>query len=146
MTDEQELLKQGWIKSRLWFEVMGVSKEVTEKSLKAHVEKLEKLDGVKVLQKKFEKVEAVKKLPSYLKKTGLKKAFSQVVETVILTDSIEKLLLVVMLFGPSAIEVLEPKELKVGIGTIQTIMNSVADMMHRIASSTMGGIIIRGKK
>ncbi|MCD6403345.1 MAG: hypothetical protein J7K98_03370 [Candidatus Aenigmarchaeota archaeon] len=145
--NEKELLKQGWLKSKLWFEVLATGKEAAEQSLKSHVEKLEKLEGVIVKEKNFEKVEEVKKLPLQFKKMGLKKAYSQVVETTVFTDSIEKLLLVVMVFGPSAIEVLEPKEMKISIGTVQTIMNSVADMMHRFASSGVGGIIIsRGDK
>ena len=142
---DEELLKRGWIKTRLWFEVLATSKETTEKSLRAHIEKIERLEGVIVREKRFEEVEEVKKIPKRFEKLGIRKAYSQVVETIVFTDSLEKLLLIVMAFGPSAIEILEPKEMKVSIGTLQNMMNSVAEMMHRFASSQLGGIIIKGK-
>jgi len=146
MIDEKKLLKDGWIKSRLWFEVMATSKEITEKTLKDHVEKIKTVEGVKIGKVKFEKVEEVKEIPQNFKLRNVNKLFSQAVNVEIFTDSVEKLLLVVMLFGPSAIEVLEPKKFELGLVTIQTIMNSVADLIHRFAATSLGGIIVEAKK
>ena len=136
-------LKEGWVKSKLWFEILAGSKETAEKSLKEHVKKIETIDGVEILDKKFEETIEVKKLPEKFKLMKLKKAFSKVVEVTLVTDSVEKLLLVVMLFGPSGVEILEPKEFKLSLATVQTIMNSVADMMHRFAASSVGGVMIK---
>ncbi|MEM5801837.1 MAG: hypothetical protein QXQ18_00410 [Candidatus Aenigmatarchaeota archaeon] len=136
----EEKLEKGWIKSRLWFEVMSTDKTLTEKTLKEHIEKLKKEKFTIVINERYEKVEEVEK-----PRQNLEKAYSQAVEVEILTKDIETLLFDVIFFAPSAVEILEPKELKVGIDTLQTIMNSVADILHRFAS-VGGGIIISTKK
>jgi len=52
------------------------------------------------------------------------------------------LLSITIFFAPSAVEVLEPESLKITATTIQTIMNTVADLLHRFASQGVGGIVI----
>lgn len=143
MTNEnvQEKIEKGWILSRMWFEVMAVDKKITKKSLAEHVKKLKAMQDTKIVEEKFESVKSVDNPPK-----GIEKAFTQIVEEQVLTKNIETLLLLVMMFAPSGVEVIEPKEMKIGIDTLQTIMNSVADMMHRFAASGVGGIVISGAK
>ncbi len=136
----REKIEKGWILSRMWFEVMAVDKKVTKKSLSEHVKKLKKMNDTKVVEEKFETVKKVENPPK-----GIKEAFTQVVEIQVLTKNVETLLLIVLTFAPSGIEIIEPKEMKIGIDTLQTIMNSVADMMHRFAAIGVGGVVISGK-
>lgn len=135
-----ERIESGWILSGMWFEVMAVDKKITENTLKEHLKKLKDMKDTVVVEEKFEKVEKVQSPPK-----NIKEAFSQIVEVKILTKDIETLLLVVIAFAPSSVEILQPKELTVGIDTIQVIMNSVADVMHRFAAVGPGGVVISAK-
>ena len=142
-TDEEikEKLNRGWIKSRMWFEVMASEKETAEKTLKDHVAGMKKLKNTYILNQKFEEATEVKNPPR-----DLKQAFSKVAEVEFLSKDIESMLFAVIYFGPSGVEILEPKKLNVGIETIQAIMNSVADVMHRFAAGGAGGIVVAAKR
>lgn len=137
----REKIDQGWILSRMWFEVMAVDKKITKKSLVEHIKKLKKMQDTKVVEEKFDTVKKVENPPK-----GISGAFTQAVEIQVLTKNVEVLLLDVMMFAPSGVEIIEPKEMKIGIDTLQTIMNSVADMMHRFAATGVGGVVISGAK
>lgn len=137
----RDKLANGWIKSRMWFEVLGVEKEVTEKTMKEHLEKVKKEKHTIVLSETFdETVEVKAPFPN------VEKAYSQTVEVEMMAQNIESLLYDVIFFGPSAVEVIEPKEVKLGINSLQTILNSVADLIHRYAAQGSGGIVISTKK
>jgi CCR4-NOT transcriptional regulation complex NOT5 subunit len=133
----QEKLKNGWIKSRLYIEVMATEKELTEQSLKEHVKKLKDVKDSIVLNERYEGVQEVKNL-----REGIKQAFSEVAQLEMLTRNIDTLLYIVIFYALSAVEVLEPKDLRMGIDQVQTIMNSVADLVHRFAASGLGGVVI----
>jgi hypothetical protein len=138
----KERLEKGWIKSRFWFEVMTTDKELTKKTLKDHIEKLKKEKFTEIIRERYEDVQEVEN-----PRPDIAKGYSQAVEVEILTKDVETLLFDVIAFAPSAVEILEPKELKVGIDTLQVIMNSVADVLHRFASAGgVPGIIIPTKE
>jgi len=137
---EKELLEKGWIKAEMWFDVMAVTRETTEKALKEHIEKLKKQEGVELLETAYEEVLPAKDLPK-----GISQAFTQAAKVVLLARDVETLLYVTIFFAPSAVEVLEPKELKVTANTLQVVMNSVADLLHRFAAQGIGGVVIAGK-
>ncbi|MGC9200407.1 MAG: hypothetical protein ACP5F8_00365 [Candidatus Aenigmatarchaeota archaeon] len=133
----REKIQKGWILSKAWFDVLAVSKEAAEESLKKHIEKLKKLENCIVVKEDYkETLEVEKPLPN------VEKGFSKAVEIEILTKDIETLLYVTIFFAPSAIEVLEPESLKISSGSIQTIMNTVADLIHRFAAQGIGGVVI----
>ncbi len=143
MPSDEEIkdkISRGWIKSRMWFEVMASDKETAGKTLEDHISDMKKLKNTHILNKKFEETIAVKNPPK-----NFKQAFSRVAEVELLSKDIETMLFAVIYFGPSGVEILEPKELTVGIETIQAIMNSVADAMHRLASAGAGGIVVATK-
>jgi len=105
--------------------------------LKNHIEKIKKLENCVVVKENFqEAIEVENPLPR------VEKAYSKAVEIEILTKDIETLLSVTIFFAPSAVEVIEPESLKIYASTIQTIMNTVADLLHRFASQGVGGIVI----
>lgn len=133
-------ISKGWIKSRLWFEVMAIDKDTTESALKKHVEKVRKSKDTIILVENYEIAEEIKPAPE-----GLEKAFTQAVKVELLTKNVEVLLYLVIFFAPSAVEVLEPSKMTVGMETVQTIMNSVSDMIHRFAAQGAGGMVVSTK-
>ncbi len=135
-----EKISKGWIKSRLWFEVMAVDKETTEKALKEHIEKVKKSKDTLILSEVYEPAQQVDNL-----RGDVKTAFSQAAKVEVMTKNIEVLLYVVIFFAPSAVEVLEPSKLTIGMETVQTIMNSVSDMIHRFAAQGAGGVVVSMK-
>jgi hypothetical protein len=137
----REKIEKGWIKSRMWFEAMAIDKQVTEQALKDHIGKISKAEGSIVLSERYEQSEEVEKPMK-----NIEKAFTQAVEIELLTQNIETLLFDVIFFAPSSVEVMEPKELKINLTTMQAIMNTVADVMHRLVAAGSGGIVIPTKK
>ena len=137
----KEKVAGGWIRARMNFEIMATDQQATVSTLAEHVKKLKQAPDSEVLSEKFDQVIEVLPPPR-----DVKQAFSQIVEVEILSKSIEAMLLAVISFGPSSVEVLEPKELIVNYSTIQSVMNTAADLMHRFAAQGLGGIVISSVK
>ena len=129
-------IKDGWIYARMWFEVLALTKEAADASLKQHVEKLEKFPDIIIVNKRFMKVKKVKK-PF----RDIEQAFSKVVRTEVLVKNVEALVYITIMFGPSAVEIIEPLEFKLSIATVQSIVNTFADLVHRFAAMK-GGLMI----
>lgn len=134
-------IKKGWIKSRFAIEVMAKTKEVAEEALSNHVEKLENAKDTKVLNKEFEETQEVENPPK-----NQDQAFSQICEIEVLNKNLYVLLNIIMLFGPSSIEILEPQEINMKIDELQNIANQVAGLMHQYASAGLGGMVISPDK
>ncbi len=133
----KDRVSNGWIRSRMTFEVMAADSKTTSDALAEHIVKFKKVPDNEVISEKYEDVIEVLPPPR-----DIEQAFSQVVEVEVLSHSIESMLLAVVSFGPSSIEVLEPKEMIVKYGTVQTVMNTASDLMHRFAAQGIGGIVI----
>ena len=132
----QKKMKDGWIKSWMMIEVMAVSEDAAKSSLEKHVSKMESEKGTFLYDKKYGNIEKVEKpLPN------IPYGYSYVVEFEILTQNLDRLMTIVMNYGPSSVEILEPDELKIPIGEAQGALNSVSAMMHKFAAQT-GGIIV----
>ena len=142
--DEREIkekISKGWIHSKMWFDVLAVTKEAAEESLKNHIERIKKLENCYVVKERYE--DTIEQERPIAK---VERAFSKAVEIEILTKDIETLLSITIYFAPSAVEIIEPLDLKISAASIQTIMNTVADLLHRFASQGIGGIVIAGSK
>jgi len=130
-------LKEGWINAWAAVEVLAVTKEAALSSLEKHVERMKK-DGActiyKVDYKEAKKVENPFKEPKH--------AYSTVVEVELLAKRFENLLYLVMNYGPSSVEILEPSNIKMETNEAQGILNSISEIIHRFASSRGGGMII----
>jgi len=137
----EEKIEQGWIRASMWFEVMTADKELAETTLKAHVKSMQTLQNTHLLSEMFEDTVEVKNPPR-----NLEKAFSKIAHVELLSKNVETLLFAVIYFAPSSVEIIEPKELTIGIETIQSIMNSVADVMHKFAAGGAGGIVVATRK
>lgn len=136
-------LEKGWIHARMFFEVMGGTEEVAKKALKDHLDTVKKMQTIKVVSEKYGEVEEVQEPP---KQFSGGKAYSQVVEVEIVVSSVENLIYSVIFYGPSSVEVIEPKEMRMGFDAVQSMANAVAELMHRYASVGAGGIVISTKK
>jgi hypothetical protein len=73
---------------------------------------------------------------------NIEKGYSQVVELEIINETFDKLMFITMNYGPSALEILEPENIKMDMGEAQGILNSISAMIHRFAAAGMGGVVI----
>lgn len=137
-----EKLAKGWIHARMFFEVMGSSEDVTKSALADHIAKIKKMENLKIVSEKFEDLEKVENPPEKFKGRDL---YSQFAEVEVVVSSLENLIYTVIFFGPSSIEIIEPKEMRVGFDSAQSMANAVAELMHRYAASGIGGIVINTK-
>ncbi len=137
----KELSKKKWMKVSLIFEVLGTTREIVEKSLKEHIEKLEKIKTIFLYKKDFSKIEEVEKPMK-----NVEKAYSQIVETEAMIKDIKTLIIIAISYGPSSIEILEPKKIEISAGEMQDISNMISGVIHRFAASGIGGIIATPQK
>ncbi|MBU0953403.1 MAG: hypothetical protein KKA90_03210 [Nanoarchaeota archaeon] len=138
--DEKEVqkrVKDGWIKSWMMIEVLASSEEAAKKSLENHVVKLGREKNTKIVKQVFHDVEK-KETPNL----PVKEAYGNLVELEVLTASYDVLVFLVMNYAPSALEIQEPKELRLKAGEAQSILNSIADMLHTFAARGLGGVVI----
>ncbi|MEM5785191.1 MAG: hypothetical protein QW469_01475 [Candidatus Aenigmatarchaeota archaeon] len=144
MISEEELkekIKEGWIKLNIFFEVLAINKETAENSLNSLFEKFEKEQGVKIYSKKFGESS---KVLNPMK--GINEAWSSTLEITCIVKNFETAINLIIVYGPSAIEIIEPKELKININAAQTVLNSVAGIMHQFAAAGIGGIVFVNPK
>ena len=120
---------------------MAVDKSVVESSLKNHVEKLSRVKEAFVYEKKFSEI---KKVENPIK--NIKEAFSQIVELKLFVKDLFSLINIVMVYGPSSVEVIGPKNKEIKIEEIQRIANVLAGIVHQFASAGIGGIVITPEK
>jgi len=144
LTEDKELkeqvdkkLKNGWIRTNMMIEVLAVNKDTAKDALEKHVEKMHREDKVFLYKKDFREITETKspfpKLP---------KAYSAIVEVELLAQNFDTLVYIVMNYGPSSIEILEPSKLTMDMGEAQGILASISGMLHRFAARGLGGVVI----
>jgi hypothetical protein len=137
----KEKLEKGWVHAKMFFEVMGSTEEFTKNALIDHLEKIKKMENIKIVSEKTGEVLKVENPPKIFKD-----AYSQITEVEVVVNNFENLLYSVIFFGPSSVEIIEPKEMRVGFEAAQSMVNAVAEMMHKYAAAGAGGIVINTKK
>lgn len=133
--------KENWIE--VWFaiEALAVDKKIVESALKKHVEKLSKAMDTFIYEKKFSDI---KKVENPMK--DVKEGYSQVVEVKLFVKNLFSLISITLLYGPSSIEILGPKNKEIKLDEIQSICNILAGIVHQFASVGVGGIVITPDK
>jgi len=132
----EKRLKEGWIKTWMMIEAMAISPDAAKSALDKHVEKMEREEGTLLYNKTFGDVKRVEEpLPN------VAVGYSYVVEFEFLVSDYDRLLTIVMNYGPSSVEILEPGEIKMTLDQAQGALNSISAMMHKFASQA-GGVII----
>ena len=135
--DADKARKDGWIEAWFAIEALGASADVVEAALKTHVDKLAHEEDVIVLNKEFKAVEEVKNPPK-----PLRSGWSQVANATLLAKDLQTLIRLVLMYGPSAIEIIGPKSKQINIGEIQNIVNSLAGLLHQFVAAGVGGLVI----
>src|SRR5512137_742994 len=117
--DIDKAVSEGSILARLFIEVQGNDKEACQKALERTVfDSLSAEQSVDLLNVKFFE----------LKKDEEKHFFSGVVEVRLLFRDFRWFIHVVMRYGPSAIEIIEPHDVKLGLDEMQSILADVSEM------------------
>lgn len=141
MQDEiKKKRKEEWIEAWFAIEVLGATEEIVKSSLEHHIEKLVNTKNVLAYEQKFSEIKQVENPPN-----NLKEAYSQIAEVKLFAKDLATFLIIVMLYGPSAIEVHGPSKKEVKISELQEIANAVSGIMHEFAAAGLGGMVITPK-
>lgn len=133
----EKRLNEGWIKSGMIIEVLAITREAAESALRKHIDKMGNEENTMILSEKFHRTLAARRpLPN------IDKAYSQIVDVEVLTRNFDQLVRLVVSYGPSSIEILEPERLSIDMGEAQGILNSIAELIHKFAAAGMGGIMV----
>ena len=139
--DVKKRVKDGWIKSWMMIEVMAASEEAARSALEKHVEAMGKEDKTIINKKDFKDIKKVENpLP---RNPEIKEAYSNIAEIEILTQNFDRLVYLVMNYGPSAIEILEPEKLSMDAGEAQGILTSIGMLLHKFAAVGVGGVVVK---
>jgi len=139
-----EKVKGGWIRAWMAFEAFAANNETVDKSLGSLLNRLEDLEALKVYKKELTEPKRVEN--PFPQAPKIKEAFSRTCSIEVVVKKFKDLSDIVINFGPSAVEILEPKKLMLEAGEAQNVLNGIADMMHRFVMSGLGGaLLIHGK-
>jgi len=130
----EEKIKEGYILAEMWFESLALEKKVSEDALKEHIKKLKEFSDVKVLEEEYLKPKLVKGVQNS------ENLYSSAVKVKLLAKDIYALIFATILYAPSSVIILKPEKFNFDLVTVQTIVNTFADLIHRI--SKIGGKII----
>ena len=108
------------------------------------------------LEKMIKKVESDKRVEVYKREfsnadkgesplPNIKIAYAQSCEMEGVAKSMEELVEIVLEYGPSAIEILEPSKMQLSAREAQNMLNSMSEMMHRFAAAGAGGLVFLNK-
>ncbi|RLI96713.1 MAG: hypothetical protein DRO99_04000 [Candidatus Aenigmatarchaeota archaeon] len=138
---DEKVSKSGWLRAAMMFEVLAIREDAARNAMEKHVDALSKEKWVMAYKKDIGKPDRIENpLPN---KPQLKEAYSCVSEVECVVQRYEDLISIVMHYGPSSIEILEPNNLTLDLGEAQGILNSVADLVHKFVAAGIGGIVVK---
>lgn len=133
-TDEK--VGEGWLRVWMMFEVLAINEKTTRESLESLMNRLEKDSRVKMYKKEFGEIKKVEKpLPN------IDYGCSLTCEVELISKKFDDLVQIVIEYGPSAIELLEPLKFNINAGEAQAVLNSISQIMHDFAAAGAGGIV-----
>jgi len=135
--EANEKVEGGWIKTWMMFEVLAVNEKTTRDSLEGLMNRLEDDKRVSVYKKEFGNM---KKVEKPVKNVDF--GFSLTCEVEMISKKLDNLVQIIIEYGPSAIEILEPSKLEINAGEAQAILNSISQVMHQFAAAGVGGIVL----
>ena len=77
---------------------------------------------------------------------NVEEAYSQVAKVRFFSRDLLTLLNIVMVYGPSSVEILGPDKAEIKISEVQQLSNTVAGLVHQFAAAGVGGIVITPDK
>ncbi len=135
--DIKTKLSDGWIKAWVMIESLAVKEDTSRQSLEQLSNLVEKEQRIAIIKKELKESHKVENpLPD------IPEAFSTVLEMEIIAKNYTALAQFVMNYGPSAIEILEPKKLQMEVGEAQDVLSEILAMVHRFAQAGVGGIVV----
>ena len=133
--------KENWFEVMFTIEALAIDKEVVEKSLKTHIEKMTKIKEIFIYDKQFlETLEVEKPMKN------VEKAYSQIARVKFFAKDLTTLLGVAMVYGPSSIEILGPAKTELRLDEVQNVTNLIAGVVHQFAAAGIGGMVITPDK
>lgn len=135
-SEVDEKVESGWLKVWLMFEVLGITNEASKKALESLIDKLDKDNRVKLYKKQFGDILRIEKPLE-----GVDEAFSLTCEVELISKKLDSLTQIVIEYGPSAIEIMEPSNFKIDSGEAQAILNTISQTIHQFAAAGAGGIV-----
>jgi len=133
-------VKEGWIRAWMMIECMAITPEAAKSALETHTKKMNNEERMLIYKQEFKKIQELEKP---LRGKDIEKAYSLVVEIELVSETFERLVALVMNYAPSALEIIEPDNLKLDAGEAQGILNSVSDMVHNFAAAGIGGVVVQ---
>ena len=121
----KQLMEKGYLKVRVFFEMLGKPKEHVEETLKKYIERIKTDENIKFIEEDYAEAEE--------KEDGL---WSTFVEAVILVNGMDKLTWLCINFMPASIEIIEPEEKKYTNKQIGFWINDVLSKLHEISLMT----------
>jgi len=114
----------GWVNASLIIEVQGNDKDHIKMALTTMVERLEKEKQVKVYDKKLSKIETLD--------SGL---FSHHIEVKLVARDFGKMVYLALMYSPSSVEIISPKNITIPAGEAQNILADVSSIVVSLAHS-----------
>lgn len=134
-------LKKGELKALMIFEVLASDKKTTVESLKEHVEKFKSEKVVDVYEEDFDDPKEVDN-----PHPDLDQGYSQVCETKFKVDDYPSLIQLIVTYGPSMVEIEEPRKVELSLKEAQDALNVVAETMYKFLQAGAGGILLQEKE
>jgi len=120
--DPSEKVEEGWINARLIIEAQGKPEKHVLRNLEAIKAQISSLTGVEVYDEKSEPPHVIK--DSFV---------SALMDLGVVVKDIDLLMQLVLNYGPSAVLIVEPEEIKIDFRQLQNVFNDVANFLHAIA-------------
>ena len=133
--------KEGWIEAWFAVEALAVKDNVVESALKDHVERLSRAKDVFAYETKFLEVNKVENPTQHIKE-----GFSQVAEIKLFIRNLNSMVAIIIVYGPSAIEIISPEKKDLKLEEMQNMVNLLAGYVHQFAAAGVGGLVISSNK
>jgi len=128
----KEKIAEGWIHIRVIQEVVGFPKEFAENTLDRFNDALSKAGGVVLLEREVHEAKLIKE-----------KMWSTFSELELLVNDIDKVLLMIMTFMPSSVEIIEPKSLRVDANNLSGALNDLIGKLHLQDSNIKKLVVVK---
>jgi hypothetical protein len=134
--ESEKRVQEGWIDAWVIFEALAINENASKEALESMINKMDKDPRFKIYKKSFGEN---KKVDNPMQ--GVEVGYCLTCEVNVVSKTLDNLASIAIEYGPSAIEILKPEKINLNCGEAQNILNSISNMMHRIASAGAGGIV-----
>ncbi|OYT34846.1 MAG: hypothetical protein B6U87_01375 [Candidatus Aenigmarchaeota archaeon ex4484_52] len=140
--NEEELIEKKYLKVWMLMEVQSTSKQATQNALKKHIDSLKSNFDIIAIKENTTEIEEIEAGDDF-KAKNINVLYSQINEMIFFINSYEKLMELIINYGPTSIEILAPEKICLDMRQAQNALIMVADMMHKFAAQGIGGLVIK---